>query len=106
MKYKTESHTNAIVMFTDQIQIFLILHGPKETSRDSVWDLFDRCQLCHFTDSLHFNCYVLQLFEKDTCATSGQDQKDYKEACAIKEARLELINTAILLLLVCGTKNL
>lgn len=93
-------------MFSDQIQIFLILLEPKETSRDSLWDLFDHCQLCRYTDNLHFNCYVLQLSEKDPCETSGQDQKDYKEVCAVKEAHPEIISTAVLLLLPHGTKNL
>lgn len=35
-----DSHTNAIVMFSDQIQICLILLGPKETSGGCVWDFF------------------------------------------------------------------
>lgn len=103
---KSESHLNAIVMFSDQIQIFLILLGPKETSRGCVWDLFDCCRLRHFTDNLHFNSYLLELCEKVPYTISGQDQKDYKEACAINEACLELISTAELLLLLCGTKKL
>lgn len=93
-------------MFSDQIQIFLILLGPKEASRDCVWDLFDRCHLRHFTDNLHFNCYILELCEKVPYTVSGQDQKDYKEACAINKACLEIISTTELLFLLCGTNNL
>lgn len=98
--------TNANVMFSDQIQIFLILLGPKEASRGRVWDLFDHCHLRHFTDNLHIDCYILELCEKVPCTISGQDQKDYKKACAITEACLEIISTAVLLFLLCGTKNL
>lgn len=82
-------------MFPGQIQVFLILPGPKEAPRDSVWDLFDPCDLHHFTDNLHFNRYVLEICEKDSCTTSRQDQKDCTEACAINEACLELISTTV-----------
>lgn len=92
-------------MFSDQIQIFLILHGPKETSRGCVWDLFDCCHLRHFTDNLHFNSHILELCEKVPYTISGQDQKDYKEAC-MKEACLEIISTAELLFLLYVTRNL
>lgn len=71
-------------MFPDQIQIFLVLHGPQETSRGCVWDLFDRCHLRHFVDNLHIHYYILELCEKVPCSISGQDQKDYQEGCAIK----------------------
>lgn len=101
---KNKSHTNAIVMFSDQIQIFLILSGPKETSRGRVWDFFDRCYLRHLTDNLHFHSYILELCEKVPYTISGQDQKDYAKVCAIKEACLEIISTAELLFLLCGTR--
>lgn len=80
----SKSYTNAIVMFPDQIQIFLVLHGPQETSRGCVWDLFDHCHLRHFIDNLHIHPYILELCEKVPCSISGQDQKDYQEGCAIK----------------------
>lgn len=73
-------------MFSDQIPIFLILRGPKEASQGCTRNLFDHCHLCRFSDSLCFNCDLLELCEKVPCKTSGQDQKDYAKACAIKEA--------------------
>lgn len=91
---KIKSHTDAIVMFSDQIPIFLILLGPKEASQGCARNLFDRCHLRHFSDSLHLNYDLLELCEKVPCKTSGQDQKDCTEACAIEEARLEIISTA------------
>lgn len=93
-------------MFSGQIQIFLILLGPKETSRGCVWDLFDRCHLRHFTDNLHFNSYILEICEKVPNTISGQDQKDYEEGSAINEACLEIISTAELLFFIRDTKNL
>lgn len=103
---KKKSHTNAIVMFSDQIQVCLILLGPKETSRGCVWDLFDCCHLRHFTDNLHINSYVLELCEKVPNTISGQDQKDYKEACVIKEACLEIISTVEeLFFFLCSARN-
>lgn len=83
-------------MFSDQIQICLLLLGPKEASRGCVWDLFDRCHLGHFTDNHRFNAYLLELGEKVPRTISGQDQKDYKEACAISEACLEIFSTVAL----------
>lgn len=79
-------------MFSDQIPIFLILLGPEEASQGCVWNLFDRCHLRCFSDSLRFNHDLLELCEKVPCKTSGQDQKDYTQACAIKEACLEIIS--------------
>lgn len=79
-------------MFSDEIPIFLILLGPKEASRGCARHLFDRCHLRRFRDSLRFNHYLLELCEKVPRKTSGQDQKDYTEACAIKEACLEIIS--------------
>lgn len=87
------AHTDAIVMFSDQIPILLILLGPKEASQGCAGNLFDRCHLRCFSDSLHFNHDLLELCEKVPRKTSGQDQKDYSEACAIKEACLEIIST-------------
>lgn len=81
-------------MFSDKITIFLILLGLEETSQGRVWNLFDHCHLRHFIDNLHFNPYVLELCEKVPHTISGQDQKDYTEACAIREACLEIISTA------------
>lgn len=101
-----EFHANAVVMFSGQIQIFLILLGPKEASWGRVWDLFDHCLPRHFTYNHHFNSYILELCEKVPCTLSGQDQKDYKEAGAIREACLEIFGTAVLLFSLCGTENL
>lgn len=89
-KQETISYTDAIVTFPDQIQIFLVLLGPQETSRDCVWDLFDPCHLRHFSDNLHIHHYILELCEKVPCSISGQDQKDYQKGCAIKKACLDL----------------
>lgn len=92
-------------MFSDQIQIFLILLGPQETSRGCVWDFFDSCHLHHLTDNLHFDSYILELCEKVSCTISGQDQKDYAEACAMNEACLEIISKTVLLFLHSGFKK-
>lgn len=81
-------------MFSDQIPIFLILLGPKETTRGCARNLFDRCHLRHFSDNPRFNHDLLELREKVPRKTPGQDQKDYTAACAIKEACLEIISTA------------
>lgn len=86
--YRHQDLTHEIVMFSDQIQIYLIRHGPKETTRGSVWNLFDPCHLRHFTDNLHFHYYVLEICEKDPCTTSWQDQKDNEEAWAIMKLAL------------------
>lgn len=90
---KLQAHTDAIVMFSDQIPIFLVLLGPKEASQGCARDLFDRCHLRRFSDNLRFDHNLLELCEKVPCKTSGQDQKDYTEARAIKEACLEIIST-------------
>lgn len=90
---KKTAHTDTIVMFSDQIPIFLVLLGPKEASQRCARNLFDHCHLRRFSDSLRFNRDLLELCEKVPCKTSGQDQKDYTEACAIKEACLEIIST-------------
>lgn len=87
------AHTDAIVMFSDQNPNFFILLGPKEASWGCARNLFDRCHLRHFSDSLRFNRDLLELCEKVPRKTSGQDQKDYTEACAIKEACREIIST-------------
>lgn len=87
------AHTDVIVVFSDQIPIFLILLGPKEAPQGCARNLFDHCHLRRFSDSLRFNYDLLELCEKVPRKTSGQDQKDYTEACAIKEACLEIIST-------------
>lgn len=93
-------------MFSDQSQVCIILPGSKETSRGSFWDLFDPRDLRCLPNNLHFNCYVLEICKKDPCATSGQDQKDCAEACALDKACLEIISTAAVLFLFSGTKNM
>lgn len=93
-------------MFSDQVQVFLILLGPKETSRSCFWTFFYLCHLRHHVDNLHFHPYILELCEKSTRPISGQDQKDYTEACAINEACLEIISMTVWLYLLCGFKHL
>ena len=92
-----KSHLNAHIVFADQIQIYHVLHEPKEASRGCVWDLFELCQPRHFSDSLHFNTYLLELCEKVSYPASGQDQKDYTEAHAIDEVCLEIIQNSCFL---------